>query len=280
MITSIKFYVDCLIKSLPNVRQGSPPGIRPLARLSLKPVLGKVWPMSGNSCRPIGWNLWRRHVALGSVHNLYSEDTTNGYSAWTWSSKLYGHSAWVCMQNRYAKWISWWTNIVDKHWVCSVDMDTQHGHKHPSWTWTCSIDMDMQQDHGHAARTWKYSTDRTCSISNGMDMQHRQGHAVSTWTCRIAVDMEHEHGYEAQTTTYSRDMDIDIDMDLNMKMDLDMVTATDTGTDMDIHIDIDMAMDTHTQMHTFFNKTYRLFLNTVQCYNILISILLFFNSNI
>ncbi len=31
---------------------------------------------------------------------------------------------------------------------------------------------------------------------------------------------------------------------------------------------------------TFFNKTYRLFLNTVQCYNILISILLFFNSNI
>ncbi len=30
----------------------------------------------------------------------------------------------------------------------------------------------------------------------------------------------------------------------------------------------------------FFYKTYRLFLNTVQCYNILIGILLFFNSNI
>ncbi len=50
-----------------NWTQGSSPGIRPLARSSLKTAAGK-W--AGD---PIGWNLWRRHVALGSVHNIYSK---------------------------------------------------------------------------------------------------------------------------------------------------------------------------------------------------------------
>ncbi len=37
------------------------------------PVPMKAWPMRGDCCRPVGWNLRKRLATVGSVCNVYSE---------------------------------------------------------------------------------------------------------------------------------------------------------------------------------------------------------------
>ncbi len=69
-----------LTKLQPNGRHGSPPSLRPLARRSLEPVPGKVWPISGNNCLRIGWKLWRWQVALGVCQQCFW---------WRWRCSLF-----------------------------------------------------------------------------------------------------------------------------------------------------------------------------------------------
>jgi hypothetical protein len=52
-------------------------------------------------------------------------------------------------------------------WTCSMNEDTQQGHRHAAWAWTFSMGMDMEMQHGnHERATLKCNMDKDVTHGN------------------------------------------------------------------------------------------------------------------